>query len=107
MDLCNILLLSQHQFCRVLQMQSILIKSFLHVSRAKANMELSLEARLTKSNITNDLHVHLTGTFVSAETGLQLPNLPCKTSAGCSTSSLQAALSVFCSQGVCCIVSYN
>ena len=48
----------------------------MQVSRVTAGMELSLEARLTKQNFTNYLQAQVTGTFVSAETGLQAPSLP-------------------------------
>ena len=46
------------------------------MSRVTAGMELSLEARLTKQNFTNNLQAQVTGIFVSAETGLQAPSLP-------------------------------
>ena len=65
--------------------------NFVQASRATADMDLSLEARLTKQVGTNNLHVQVTGTFVSAETGVQGPSPRCKSSAGCPSSSKQAA----------------
>ena len=53
-------------------------------------MELSLEARLSKQHLTNSLQAQVTGTFVSAETGVQAPKMPYRFTASCSASPLQA-----------------
>ena len=63
---------------------------FLQVSHATAGMELSLEARLSKQHLTNSLQAQVTGTFVSAETGVQAPKMPYRFTASCSASPLQA-----------------